>query len=126
MVIQLSKGVILHSDTRWRWFRRRTYWAAAIHQGRAETAHADSMNWEVFIEFLPADQMLLRMIAMGFPQSDIGLFIQALNNPGVIPFNPKLAAVKAERLPHRSPPSDDYPQISREPRAIFHPEAGHG
>lgn len=126
MVIQMSKGIVVHSITRWRWFRRCTYWGAAIHQGRAETGDPASMNWTPIIAPIPAEQMLLRLIAMGFPQSDIGLFIQALNNPGVIPFNPKLPTVKPEPTPLRKPASGDHPQLSSEPRAIFHPEARHG
>lgn len=117
MVIQLSKGIILRRTRRW----FSTRWLVEIHEGTAETSSPDAMRWRFLTELLSADDMMVRLIAMHFPQSDIGLFVEALNNPGKTPFR-KVSGARYEPSPLQRPPG----KLSQEPKGLFHPEAKAG
>jgi hypothetical protein len=63
--------------------------------------------------------MQVALIRMRFPRADIGLFIQAVNNPQVTPHNARVD--KQEPVVSLTPRNTEL--SLREPVGLFHPEA---
>ena len=113
MVIQLSKNVTLIRSRAW---FGRIRWQAHICEG-----DGDRWEWVAMTDALTTDKMHIHLIAAGFPQSDIALFIEAINNPDVTPFNPKLNNQPKKGRVRLGKPQNDM-ALSKEPRGIFNAE----
>jgi len=109
MIIQMSKNVVLVRTEP----KGGVQWEARLCEG-----NGSEWKWTQIIPVSNTDDMYLDMIAMGFPQHDIALFVEAINNPNVVPFNRGLnnQAKKGLGLPR---PTRNDMQLSKEPVGIF-------
>ncbi len=110
MVIQLSKNVTLTRSKTW---LRRVRWQAHMCEGDGQ-----QWKWVAMTDALSIDAMYREMIALGFPQSDIALFIEAINNPNVVPFNPRLNNQPKKTAVRLGKTKNDM-ALSKEPVGIF-------
>ena len=77
MIIQLSSGVHMRRTRGWSLGYR---WQLFLLSGEEFGSMTDRLD---------TDAMQVALIRMRFPRADIGLFIQAVNNPQVTPHNPR-------------------------------------